>query len=134
MKQSSNYLNFEDLNNIENTILEYTEEIKKIVPDIPSYEKKEWTVTDFPFIQEIAKIELGIERLGTYFVKELGWISYKKWLVTGNEIKEFSYTDYNRWLNNINIVKNNLGKNITLWNGQSFVDWEMTSDLEWEEY
>lgn len=133
MKRSTDYLNFEDLNYIENMIDELTTEIKEVVPELPAYTKKVWTLYDFPYIQEIDRIETGVANLGEYYAKDTGWQEKKTWLVTGNEIKPFYYSDYNRWLTDLQIISN-LPKNLTMWNGASYVDWEIESDLEWEEY
>ena len=133
MKRSTDYLNFEDLNYIEEMIDELTTKVKSIVPEIPEYTKKTWTLYDFPYIQEIDRIETGVANLGEYYAKDTGWQEKKMWLVTGNEIKPFYYSDYNRWLTDLQIISN-LPENITMWNGVSYVDWEIESDLEWEEY
>ena len=133
MKRSTDYLNYEDLNYIEDLISNLTDEVKLIVPEIPDYEKKVWTLFDFPYIQEIDRIETGVANLGEYYAKDTGWQEKKKWLETGDEIKPFYYSDYNRWLIDLEIISN-LPDTFTMWNGVTYVEWEIESDLEWEEY
>ena len=82
-----NYLNFEDLNTVEKTIKEYTDEVKKTTI-IPEYSDKSWVINELPYIQEINRIENGIKNLGEYYAKPTGWLPTKEWLKpVGNALK-----------------------------------------------
>ena len=125
------YLNYEDLNEIENIIYEVTEEFKEIT-SIPTFNKKTWVLNEFPYIEEIDRIERGIENLGEYFYKPYGWIETRKWI--NSERKAiFDYNDINRWINNVNLIYEHKNERFSIWNGVSYINWNETSELEWEE-
>ena len=125
------YLNYEDLNEIENIIYEVTEEFKEIT-NIPTFNKKTWVLNEFSYIEEIDRIEQGIENLGEYFYKPYGWIETRKWI--NNERKAiFDYNDINRWINNVNLIYEHKNERFSIWNGVSYINWNETSELEWEE-
>lgn len=125
------YLNYEDLNEIENIIYEVTEEFKEIT-SIPTFNKKTWSLNEFPWIEEIDRIEQGIENLGEYFYKPYGWIETRTWI---NESRKsiFDYNDINRWINNVNLIYEHKNERFSIWNGVSYINWNETSELEWEE-
>lgn len=125
------YLNYEDLNEIENIIYEVTEEFKQIT-SIPTFNKKTWVLNEFPWIEEIDRIEQGIENLGEYFYKPYGWIETRTWI---NEFRKaiFDYNDINRWINNVNLIYEHKNERFSIWNGISYINWNETSELEWEE-
>lgn len=125
------YLNYEDLNEIENNIYEVTEEFKQIT-SIPTFNKKIWVLNEFPWIEEIDRIEQGIENLGKYFYKPYGWIETRTWI---NEARKaiFDYNDINRWINNINLIYEHKNDMLSIWNGVSYINWNETSEFEWEE-
>lgn len=125
------YLNFYDLNPLENSIYDLTEEISDKT-SIPTYIKKEWKLNDFPWIEDIKRIEEGIENLGLYFYKPSGWIPTKKWLINGNK-SAFIYDDINRWINNINLIYEHKNEKFTIWNGIPYINWNEVSEFEWEE-
>ena len=65
MYNSEDYLNYTDLNIIENKIEELTNYLNnnnKAV--IPTFSKKTWVLNEFPYVQEISRIEIGIDNLG----------------------------------------------------------------------
>ena len=125
------YLNYEDLNEIENIIYEVTEEFKEIT-NIPTFNKKTWVLNEFSYIEEIDRIEQGIENLGEYFYKPYGWIETRKWI--NSERKAiFDYNDINRWINNVNLIYEHKNERFSIWNGVSYINWNETSELEWEE-
>lgn len=125
------YLNYEDLNEIENNIYEVTEKFKQIT-SIPTFNKKIWVLNEFPWIEEIDRIEQGIENLGKYFYKPYGWIETRTWI---NEARKaiFDYNDINRWINNINLIYEHKNDMLSIWNGVSYINWNETSEFEWEE-
>lgn len=97
---------------------------------IPNYVKNTYTINELPYIQKIDNIERGIENLGKYFTKPIGWIATKDWLGTinfdkmstddngirGINIDSFSYQDINRWIHNLNLIEQKDMDNITIWN------------------
>lgn len=96
-----------EFNTVENKIEELNTYINVINPDIPTFTKKTWVTTDFPYIQEINRIELGIKDLVDYYIT-IPCYSGKEWLETPTSygvLKAFSRTnDYNRWLSNLDCV------------------------------
>lgn len=125
------YLTPEDLNEIEQKIFEYTEEVKPMV-GIPTYTPKTWTLNELPYIQEIDRIETGIYNLGYYYNRPKGWLPTKVWIPPENlyPIKSFDYRDYNRWVNNLTVFSTDIVVDDTIWNGASFINWE-SPDEDW---
>ena len=108
------YLNYEDLNEIENIIYEVTEEFKEIT-NIPTFNKKTWVLNEFPYIEEIDRIE-----------ETRKWINSERKAI-------FDYNDINRWINNVNLIYEHKNERFSIWNGVSYINWNETSELEWEE-
>ena len=110
--------------NSENEFYQYI----KIYDDetiIPNYVRKEWIINELPYIQYIDNIEHGIENLGNYFTKPVGWITPKEWLETNSITsrvdynigsKTFSYKDINRWIHNLELLENEDMVDCTIWN------------------
>lgn len=136
MYEETDYLNYTDLNTIENKIEELTENLQEYNSSTPNFSKKIWVLNEFPYIQEIQRIETGIDNLQKYWYKPDNWIESKIWL-TGDEtsqvIKSFSYIDINRWINNMNVIEPIIGDETTLWNIQSYINWNEESDIEWSD-
>ena len=136
MYQNTDYLNYNDLNNIENRILTLTNSLKEYNPSTPTFSPKTWVVNEFPYIQEIDRIERGIDNLQKYWYKPNGWIDCKIWLTgleTEQVIKSFSYLDINRWINNMNLIEQVIGDNTIIWNVQSYINWNEESNIEWSD-
>lgn len=134
MYRQEDYLSPEDLNQIEQRISDLTDDLAEIT-SIPSFVPKTWVVNEFPYIQEIDRIERGVDNLGYYYYKPQNWETTKIWIPKGNtqEIKKgFSYQDINRWLFNMNLIDEIKDDNSTIWNGQSFVYWDSNDTLDWE--
>ena len=136
MYNETMYLNYTDLNIIENRLLDITNRLRQIVPSAPAFSPKQWTVNEFPYIQEIDRIEKGVKALGDYWYKPDGWEECKIWL-TGSEtsqvIKSFSFEDINRWIKDMDLIEGSLEDQVTIWNVQSFVYWDEESDIEWSD-
>ena len=90
---------------------------------IPDYELKNWESNEFIYMQDIDRIEQGIENIGKYYNKPLGWITTKDWFQTGEMgknieygvgTKSLSYQDINRWITDLNLTE--VESDITLWN------------------
>lgn len=136
MKTDIDYLNYEDLNLIENKIDTLTDWIREnYIEDIPTYTKKTWVLNELPYIQEIDRIERGIENIGYNFYEPDGWITTKEWITSDNlyPIKSFDYRDYNRWLTDLTLIEEGGEPEITIWNGMSQVNWNEESEYEWIE-
>ena len=134
MYSQEDYLNYNDLNEVEQRISDLTDDLAEIT-SIPSFTPKTWVINEFPYIQEIDRIERAIDNLGYYYYKPQDWETTKIWIPSGNtqEIKKgFSYQDINRWLINMNIIDRIKDDNSTIWNGQSFVYWDSNDTLDWE--
>ena len=111
MYRDTDYLNYNDLNKVENELKQENEKLTKLNPSTPTFSSKEWKENDFPYIQEIDRIERGVNELAKNYYEPEGWQECKTWL-EGNEtsqvIKSFSYKDINRWINNYNLIKEKL--------------------------
>ena len=87
-------------------------------------------------LQEIDRIERGIDNLQKYWYKPKGWQECKIWL-TGDEtkqiIKSFNYQDINRWINNLNIINEVINSNEIIWNVQSYINWNEEGKIEWSD-
>lgn len=135
MYNATQYLNYNDLNDIETKIYDLTELVKTYDPSIPDFVPKTWALNEFPYIQEIDRIEKGVQQLGEYWYKPYGWQNHKIWLTgleTEQVIKSFSYIDINRWLIDLTLIENSLGDETTIWNVQSYIDWNVVSNIDWE--
>ena len=136
MYNDTMYLSYTDLNMIENRILTLTNKLRQLNPSAPTFSPKEWHINDFPYIQEIDRIERGVNTLKEYWYEPDGWQECKIWL-TGEEteqvIKSFSFEDINRWIVNLNLMDTALDERITIWNGISYINWNEESDEEWRE-
>lgn len=131
-KTEIDYLNYDDLNNVEAVIKDYTDQVSAVT-DIPEFIPKTWVKNELPFIQEINRIENGIFNLGEYYNRPAGWLPTKEWITSDNEypIKAFDYRDWNRWVNNLSIFKLDIVLTDTIWNGASFILWNEKSDVDW---
>lgn len=130
-KTEIDYLNYNDLNEVEAKIKEYTDKVSSVT-SIPSFKQKTWIINELPFIQEIDRIEKGIYNLGYYYNRPKGWLPTKEWITSDNlyPIKSFDYRDYNRWVNNLSIFRTDITIDDTIWNGASFINWE-SPDEDW---
>ena len=131
-KTEIDYLNYDDLNNVEAIIKDYTDQVS-VVTDIPEFIPKTWVKNELPFIQEINRIENGIFNLGDYYNRPAGWLPTKEWITSDNQypIKAFDYRDWNRWVNNLSKFKLDIVLTDTIWNGASFILWDEKSDVDW---
>ena len=136
MYNETMYLNYNDLNTIENRILTLTNRLRQYNPSTPTFSSKQWFVNDFPYIQEIDRIEKGIDNLQKYWYKPDGWEECKVWL-TGEEteqvIKSFSFEDINRWVIDLDLMEEVIGDESTIWNLQSYIYWNQESNEDWRE-
>ena len=85
---------------IEDLIDNLTTECQNINENLPNFSKKTWAINDFPYIQEVYRIEEAINNFNKFIVILPNYI-YKKWLVSPYAIdyKNFSWSDYKNWTN-----------------------------------
>lgn len=134
MYNETMYLNYNDLNVIENRILTLTNKLRQLNPSTPAFSSKQWFVNDFPYIQEIDRIEKGVNTLKEYWYQPDGWIDCKVWLdgtETEQVIKSFSFEDINRWIIDLDLIDAALDEEVTLWNIQSYIYWNQESNVDW---
>ena len=123
---------YEIFNEVESRILLLTNNLIELGISIPTFYKKIWIEKDIPYIQEIQRIETGIDNLGKYYYYPSFFITSKIWLETGTEIKAFSDIDIKRWINNLNIVEKIIGDSSTIWNSsKTEINWNEVSNEEW---
>ena len=136
MYNETMYLNYNDLNTVENRILTLTNKLRQLNPSTPAFSLKEWHINDFPYIQEIDRIEKGVNTLKEYWYQPDGWIDCKVWLdgtETEQVIKSFSFEDINRWVIDLDLIDVALDEEVTLWNVQSYIYWDQESNEDWRE-
>ena len=102
---------------------------------IPDYVKHVWSDNEFLTMQKIENIERGVDNIGYYYYKPIGWIGSKRWInSSGINMKNISYQDLNRWADNLNMINFNDLENMTIWNSDiTQLQWNMNSDIEWED-
>lgn len=102
---------------------------------IPDYVKNTWVDNQFLTMQKMENIERGVDNIGKYYYKPIGWMDCKKWLKSsGTNIKNISYQDLNRWVDDLKIINFDNLENMTIWNGNvTQLQWNMNSDIEWED-
>lgn len=104
MYTSTDYINYDNFNEIENKIFMLNSKIKEKNNTIPSYEKTIWNANDIVYIELVENIENGIENLKKHYIAPPNWISSRNW----KEKSNFSYVDINRWINNLNLIEKSL--------------------------
>ena len=123
---------YEFFNEVENKIDYLNNLVLGFGTDIPNFSKRYWYETDIPYIQEIDRIEKGIDNLGKYYYYPSSFIASKVWIETGTELKPFGEEDINRWINNLNLLEQVIDGNSTIWNSQlSKINWNESSKEEW---
>lgn len=135
MYNSEDYLNYTDLNVVENRIETLTNYLNNNnIATIPTFTKKVWIINEFPYVQQIGRIEKGIDNLGLGLFKPADWITTREWIINvSNSKQSFDYGDINRWLKNLDLIEENKNNNFNIWNGQSFMYWNENSNYEWED-
>lgn len=98
MYTETDYLNYTDLNNVENKIEDLYE-----LYDM-TYTPKVWELNEYVFVNDIKNIEEAIDTMGAYFGYPSGYIQKRNWNLEGEN--NISYRDINRWLHNIDLLRN----------------------------
>ena len=102
MYDELDYLTSDVLNYIENRVVDLYNHYSNILSE--SYTPKEWNLNEFVYVDDIKRIEDGIDVVGKNFGYPKGWVQKKNWDLRGNE--NISYRDLNRWIKNIDFLIN----------------------------
>jgi len=106
------------------------------------YSKKVWVINEPVYLQEIDRIEQGIQTIADCLYEPIGYEG-KDWtnvgyygttsLGRGIEQKPIKSEDFIRMKNNIDLLTNIFNEENTIWNICSIVNWNEESNMEWEE-
>lgn len=134
--RETDYLNYEELNMLIDEVTELFNIYKDKVDDLQQEEMTKFTLNGYPYVQWISALENNIKEIADKYYKPDGYIDNRDWQVTGNTMvyQAFGYEDINRLITDVLLLYKIKDLKETLWNGQSFVEWGETSDIEWEEY
>lgn len=130
------YLNYEELNMLIDEVTELFNIYKDKVDDLQQEEMTKFTLNGYPYVQWISALENNIKEIADKYYKPDGYIDNRDWQTKENTMvyQAFSYEDINRLITDVLLLYKIKDLKETIWNGQSFVEWEKTSDIEWEEY
>lgn len=98
MYTETDYLNYTDLNNVENKLEDLYEFYDM------TYTPKVWELNEYVFVNDIKNIEEAIDTMGAYFGYPSGYQAKRNWNLDGEN--NISYRDINRWLHNIDLLRN----------------------------
>lgn len=98
MYTETDYLNYTDLNNVENKLEDLYEFYDM------TYTPKVWELNEYVFVNDIKNIEEAIDTMGAYFGYPAGYQTKRNWNLMGEN--NISYRDINRWLHNIDLLRN----------------------------
>lgn len=98
MYTETDYLNYTDLNNVENKLEDLYEFYDM------TYIPKVWELNEYVFVNDIKNIEEAIDTMGAYFGYPTGYQTKRNWNLMGEN--NISYRDINRWLHNIDLLRN----------------------------
>lgn len=98
MYTETDYLNYTDLNNVENKLEDLYEFYDM------TYTPKVWELNEYVFVDDIKNIEEAIDTMGAYFGYPTGYQKKRNWNLMGEN--NISYRDINRWLHNIDLLRN----------------------------
>lgn len=132
MYTEDSIMTYENFNNIESKIVELNNILTTLGYTVDTYTPKNWVKKDFLIYAYLNNIEEGIQALANGYYKPYGWREIKEW----TKGMSFSYNDVNRWLIDLDLMKKEIQKHpeTTIWNGQSFENWNSyDTGLEWEE-
>ena len=135
----SDYLNYDDLNEliskVRELLLVFQDKID--LSDTSKYDitMVEYELNDFPYVEDIDKIERNIMNLSYDFFQPFGYIKNKVWKDSENKVyKSFSYEDINRIINDMNVLYENRNDTRSIYNLQSNEEWNTgVTSLVWRE-
>ena len=136
--QETDYLNYTDLNDLIDKVREllYAFEDKVDLSDTSKYDitMVEYELNDFPYVEDIDKIERNIMNLGYDYFQPPGYIENKIWKDREENVyKSFSYQDINRIITDINLLYEYKDDTRTIYDLQTNEVWNGSSSLVWEE-
>lgn len=135
----SDYLNYTDMNELINKIKELLTAFENIIDltDTSRYDRTmvEYSLNDFPYIEDINTMENNIANLSYDFYQPEGYIQNKIWIEDSTQAtyKSISHEDLNRIINNMNILYKNRNNTPTIYNLYTHEEWNGSSSLIWEE-
>lgn len=134
----SSYLNYDDLNDLIDKVREllYIFEDKVDLSDTSKYDitMVEYELNDFPYVEDIDKIERNIMNLGYDYFQPPGYIENKIWKDREENVyKSFGYMDINRMITDMNLLYEYKDDTSTKYNLDSNEYWDGSSTLNWEE-
>lgn len=132
MFNEDSIMTYNDFNTIEFKISELNGRLTTLGYTVDAYTPKTWVKKDFLIYTYLNNIETGIQALAEGYYKPYGWKEKKTW----DKGMSFSYIDVNRWLIDLDLMEKEITNNPerTIWNGQSFENWNSyDTGLEWEE-
>ena len=130
--RETDYLNYEELNMLIDEVTELFNIYKDKVDDLQQEEMTKFTLNGYPYVQWISALENNIKEIADKYYKPDGYIDNRDWQTKGNTMvyQAFSYEDINRLITDVLLLYKIKDLQDTIWNGQSFVEWEKTSDIE----
>lgn len=135
----SDYLNYNDLNDLVDKIKELLTAFESIVDltDTARYDRTmvEYELNDFPYIEDINVMENNIANLSYDFYQPIGYSGNKKWIEDNTQAtyKTISADDLNRMINNMNVLYANRNNTPTIYNLYTHEEWNGSSSLVWED-
>jgi hypothetical protein len=134
--REQDYLNYEELNMLVDEVTELLEIYKVKVDDLQQEKMNKFELNGYPYVQWISALENNIKEIADKYYKPDGYIENRDWQTKENAMvyQSFSYIDINRMITDVLLLYKIKDSKDTIWNGQSFIEWEKTSDIEWEEY
>lgn len=134
----SDYLNYGDMNELIDKVKDLLEvfEDKVDLSDTTKYDTTmvEYQLNDFPYVEDIDKIERNIMNLGYDFMQPPEYIQNKVWKDRQENVyKSLSYIDLNRMITDMNLLYEYRNDTSTKYNLESNEYWDGESTLIWEE-
>lgn len=134
----SDYLSYENMNELISKVRQLLNifQDKVDLSDTSKYDitMVEYELNDFPYVEDIDKIERNIMNLGYDFIQPPGYIQNKVWKDRQENVyKSFSYIDINRMINDMNLLYEYKNDTSTKYNLESNEYWNGSSTLNWEE-
>ena len=152
----NDYLEYEDLNQIEEAIADLLDKISTLNIDAFEYNGKVWELNEFVYSTDILNIINGIQKFRDEYVNFNGLVDLRQYRNKKLILEQFFYShnteiifsvsqyrnkksiDYeeiNNWINNLQIMYNNYADliNYNIWDYNYLLNWNENSTIEWEE-
>ena len=127
----NDYLEYEDLNQIEEAIADLLDKISTLNIDAFEYNGKVWELNEFVYSTDILNIINGIQKFRDEYVNFNGLVDLRQY----RNKKSIDYEEINNWINNLQIMYNNYADliNYNIWDYNYLLNWNENSTIEWEE-